>query len=530
MHWAINEMEEALHLWGTLTAEERRRLDELNVGQGELSAWGILGATLAAAGRYQEARVIAERVIAAPPQERSALDGSPRGNAYLTFGIIHTARGALVEARAAYGRAREAYRNIDHQLMVGVTALHELRAVLRYATDDLATRARLADEADEALARAPGTTGGFPQRAARLPLLMIEGRWSEGRELAEALQAMPRGIALVGPLEQGCIARAQGDLTAAWQVVKRQLPAGQATPPGDAPYDEVLELFHLAIGLAHDANDLIAMHAWLDTQDRWIAWCDNLPGGALGAGNSALAWASYHRASGDHAQARALAERAHAAATAPRQPLALLAAARFLGELDTADGAFDAALAHLHDALGLAAACAAPYERALTLLSHAELALAQAASSGTPEMVAGLVRRAHQALDEVRALCTPLDARPALTRADTLVERLATVIPARAPLVAAEILATDTLAAPHSEMPERVPEPQPGNPAAAEWLTPREGEVLRLIAGGLSNREIAAKLFLSVRTAERHIANIYKKIGAHSKADATAFAFNNGLL
>ncbi|MFN8540508.1 MAG: helix-turn-helix transcriptional regulator [Thermomicrobiales bacterium] len=66
--------------------------------------------------------------------------------------------------------------------------------------------------------------------------------------------------------------------------------------------------------------------------------------------------------------------------------------------------------------------------------------------------------------------------------------------------------------------------------AAADWLTPRELEVLRLIAGGLSNREIAAKLFLSVRTAERHIANIYKKIGAHSKADATAFAFSKGLL
>ncbi len=61
-------------------------------------------------------------------------------------------------------------------------------------------------------------------------------------------------------------------------------------------------------------------------------------------------------------------------------------------------------------------------------------------------------------------------------------------------------------------------------------LTVREIEVLRLIAAGMSNREIATRLYLSVRTAERHIANIYKKIKAHSKAEATAFAFNNGLL
>jgi DNA-binding NarL/FixJ family response regulator len=55
-------------------------------------------------------------------------------------------------------------------------------------------------------------------------------------------------------------------------------------------------------------------------------------------------------------------------------------------------------------------------------------------------------------------------------------------------------------------------------------LTTRESEVLEHIAAGLSNREIAAALFLSPRTVERHIANIYLKIDVHSKAEATAFA------
>ena len=60
-------------------------------------------------------------------------------------------------------------------------------------------------------------------------------------------------------------------------------------------------------------------------------------------------------------------------------------------------------------------------------------------------------------------------------------------------------------------------------------LTERESEVLRLIATGNSNREIAETLFLSPRTVERHIANIYLKIHAHNKAEAVAYARSDGL-
>jgi DNA-binding NarL/FixJ family response regulator len=60
-------------------------------------------------------------------------------------------------------------------------------------------------------------------------------------------------------------------------------------------------------------------------------------------------------------------------------------------------------------------------------------------------------------------------------------------------------------------------------------LTAREREVLRLIAAGHTNREIAGALTLSVRTVERHINNLYAKIHARGKADATAYAFRHGL-
>jgi DNA-binding NarL/FixJ family response regulator len=52
-------------------------------------------------------------------------------------------------------------------------------------------------------------------------------------------------------------------------------------------------------------------------------------------------------------------------------------------------------------------------------------------------------------------------------------------------------------------------------------------EVLRLIAEGKTNREIAQDLVLSERTVQRHIADIYVKIGARNRSEATAFVLND---
>jgi DNA-binding NarL/FixJ family response regulator len=64
-------------------------------------------------------------------------------------------------------------------------------------------------------------------------------------------------------------------------------------------------------------------------------------------------------------------------------------------------------------------------------------------------------------------------------------------------------------------------------------LSPREIEVLRLVAAGRTSKEVADDLVLSVRTVERHISNIYAKIGAEgaaSRAVATAYALRHGLV
>jgi ATP/maltotriose-dependent transcriptional regulator MalT len=75
----------------------------------------------------------------------------------------------------------------------------------------------------------------------------------------------------------------------------------------------------------------------------------------------------------------------------------------------------------------------------------------------------------------------------------------------------------------------------PGRPGdavtpARHGLTAREVEVLRLVAAGGTNRAIAADLFLSEKTVARHLSNIFTKLGLPSRAAATAFAYQHGLL
>lgn len=71
--------------------------------------------------------------------------------------------------------------------------------------------------------------------------------------------------------------------------------------------------------------------------------------------------------------------------------------------------------------------------------------------------------------------------------------------------------------------------PGPTTSARPAGLTPRELEVLRLLANGETNAEIAHRLGLSVHTVERHVANLYRKIDARGRADATAYAVRRGL-
>ena len=123
-----------------------------------------------------------------------------------------------------------------------------------------------------------------------------------------------------------------------------------------------------------------------------------------------------------------------------------------------------------------------------------ELAVAQAAA------LAGDTLAALDYLQRARAVLARSGQRPLLAAVADLERRLRTRTP-----------------------PQAVPGEAPAG------LTPREVEILRAVAAGRSNAEIAAALVLSVHTVERHVANVYRKIGAHNRAEATAYALRAGL-
>ncbi len=100
----------------------------------------------------------------------------------------------------------------------------------------------------------------------------------------------------------------------------------------------------------------------------------------------------------------------------------------------------------------------------------------------------------------------------------------------------ATFAAGPTTAAPADKRAHAIPRdsrgPRNGSTAGStgpRGLTPRELEVLAAVAGGETNAQIATRLGISVNTVERHVSNVYRKIDARGRADATAWALRRGV-
>ena len=80
------------------------------------------------------------------------------------------------------------------------------------------------------------------------------------------------------------------------------------------------------------------------------------------------------------------------------------------------------------------------------------------------------------------------------------------------------------------EFARQSPTPAPAPPRALEDLTPREREVLDLLARGLSNPEICERLVISEATAKTHVARILQKLDLRDRVQAVIYAYETGLV
>ena len=171
-------------------------------------------------------------------------------------------------------------------------------------------------------------------------------------------------------------------------------------------------------------------------------------------------------------------------------PVTLRSVDRLLGLLAQTMGNLDQAVDHFEDALAFCRKADYRPELAWTCHDYADCLLARN-KTGDPQ-------RAMTLLDEALTISSELGMRPITER----------VVALQKPSDASST----------------------ATPTYAAGLTQREVEVLRLVASGQSNREIAAELVLSARTVERHLTNIYSKISARGRVDATAYALSHDLL
>ena len=295
----------------------------------------------------------------------------------------------------------------------------------------------------------------------------------------------------------------------------------------------------------HRAEILQLGGAWADALDEARSACQRL----VETKNTAAAGVAYYRygellrLQGEFAAAEAAYRDASRFGWEPQPGLA---------QLRLAQGKREAALAAVRRA---SAETSEPLKRAALLPAHVEIALAggeieeartacaeldglagqygsamleamAAYARGVVALEDGDCERALVALRAAQRIWLELDAPYEVARTRALLARVCTELgdseAAALELASAREIFRSLGAAPDLARIE-------GTPGAAHGLSPRELEVLRLVAAGKSNRQIAAELVISEHTVARHVQNIYTKLGLSSRAGAAAFAFEHDL-
>jgi len=485
---ALAEQQQAVRLVPPKPSVERARV------------LGSLALLLVLVSRFAEVRGVAEEAAAIAAQvgarAEEANARSALGSALIQLG---DAEAGLAEQEAAVRLAREAGESV----VMG-------RATVNYS-DALVATGRLEKAAVVALggieeARRLGLARSFAQDLAynATEALITLGRWDQAERVSrQALENAPSDATLV-PLRllRAVLELGLGDLDAAaarLQAARRLLPALISEPQKAGPLFAGLAELALWRGKLEQARELVAEAVPLVAADPRYAAPLYALGLRVEADRAELARARHPGSpAGDDGTASALLERLGAVAAGPAAAaIPELAAWHTLGRAERTrhDGPPDPA--------AWAAAVAAwerlgqPYRAAYAGYRHAEALLA---STGDRDTAAQVLGRAAEVTGRLgaRLLGGEIQALARRARLD---------------------LAPPTAAA-AADVPA---------PAAQLGLTPREVEVLALVAAGRSNRQIAQALFISPKTASVHVSNILAKLGVAGRVEAAAIAHRLGL-
>jgi DNA-binding CsgD family transcriptional regulator len=300
----------------------------------------------------------------------------------------------------------------------------------------------------------------------RAEILQLQGDWPEA--LRDAQQACEQLASLSGPAIGAAFYRV-GEIHRLHGEFSRADEAyRQAAQSGRRPQPG-LSLLRLARGEAEEAA--AALRAVLDdTTERRIR-ARMLP-----------VFVEAELARGEADAARAAATELGEIAAVFDTPVLWALSAHARGAVQLAQGDARGALAALRDAWGRWRDIGMPYEEAQTRVLMA-VAAARLGDTDTCDIETDAARQLFKRLGATRALAT-----------------------------IAELS-------------------QPSHaPRGAGGLSPREEQVLRLVATGKTNRAIADELFISEKTVARHVSNIFDKLGVSSRAAATAYAYQRNLI
>lgn len=378
-------------------------------------------------------------------------------------------RGDLTAAYRHYRRsAEEALERRRYQ-----SAAYRLAALLEHWLAHRGTEQAEIDPIVTLLAEAwqlANRHGGAAPGEPWLALQFWRGNWAELRQEIDGFRRLnAAGRSPWAKHYQRWGARldhAQGEPSGGLAPLAEALaPGGPGRKPRYGDYAPAMTEMTWLAGVCRLSGELASARAWLQTVDGWHA---GPRPSLLNDGANQVEWAELCRAEGDAEGARQAARAALAMGKATGSTTGLLLPAhRILGGLGGEE-----AEAHWAAALELANQARAPYQTALVLLE----------------------RGRHDDLYAARATLAGLGARPALERAERALAGLRSAFGR--------------------------------NPGG---LTGRELEVARLVAQGLTDREVARRLFISPRTVDGHLRNIFTKLNLGSRAALVGWALRSGI-